>query len=254
MKQTKLYIYGKHAVREALLHAPNAVLKVFFEPRAADSELQKFIKNSGVATGAFNEGKNKADLRSGAPHQDVIGQISAHQLLVPFQQFTDALAPAAGTSLVLLNGVQDPHNVGAIIRSAAGFGASGVLMPQHSQAPVTGTVLKVSAGMAFRIPLVQVDDMLAAISMLKKKGFKIYALAGGGSRAITQEKFDAPALFIMGNEAQGVPPHIRALCDAVLSIPMSPRAESLNVAASAAIALYAWSVQHPVALLHNNKK
>ena len=149
---------------------------------------------------------------------------------------------------MLLNGVQDPHNVGAIIRSAAGFGAAGVLLPEKEQAPITGTVLKVSAGMAFRIALVTVSDIYATIHDLKRRGFKIYAMAGGGASNITQEQFTSPALFILGNEAKGIVPGIRALCDKVLSIPISPRAESLNVAASSAVAMYAWSTQHPEAL------
>ncbi len=248
MKQTKIYIYGKHALTEALLHAPQSLLKVFFEPRGVDAELKKLIKDSGIPTGTFGQGRSKADLKSGAPHQDVIGQVSLHQLVTPYQKFAETLKAHANTSLVLLNGVQDPHNVGALIRSAAGFGAAGVLLPEKDQSPVTGTVLKVSAGMAFRIPLVSVTDLHATIRDLKKRGFKVYALAGEGSSNISNERFDAPALFILGNEAKGVGQNIRQYCDKVLSIPISPRAESLNVAASGAVAMYAWSAQHPDAL------
>jgi 23S rRNA (guanosine2251-2'-O)-methyltransferase len=248
MKQSKLYIYGKHALFEALLHAPKALLKVYFEPRSVDAKFKKIIKDSGVATAPFGEGRAKADLRSGAAHQDIIGQVSLHQLTVPYQKFSETLSSTPHTALVLLNGVQDPHNVGALIRSAAGFGAAGVLLPEKEQAPVTGVVLKVSAGMAFRIPLVAVSDLYATIHDLKKRGFKIYALAGGGAHSITTEQFTSPSLFILGNEAKGVVPGIRALCDTVLSIPISVRAESLNVAASGAVAMYAWSAQHPEAL------
>ena len=248
MKQTKLYVYGAHALWEALMHAPRSLLKIYFDPRSVDARFKKLIKDSGVPTAPFGEGRAKADLRSGAPHQHIIGQISLHQLTLPYKTFSETLAAAPRTSLVLLNGVQDPHNVGAIIRSAAGFGAAGVLLPEHEQAPVTGTVLKVSAGMAFRIPLVTVSDMHATIRDLKKRGFKIYALAGGGSNPLTEEQFTSPALFIVGNEAKGIAPHIRALCDKILSIPISARAESLNVAAASAVALYAWSAQHPESL------
>lgn len=248
MKQTKLYIYGKHALWEALLYAPHSLLKVYFDPREVDAKFKKLIKDSGVATGAFNEGKNRADMKSGAPHQDIIGQVSLHQLVTPYQKFAETLTATPNTSLVLLNGVQDPHNVGAIIRSAAGFGATAVLLPEKEQAPITGTVLKVSSGMAFRIPLLAVSDLHATIRDLKKKGFKIYALAGGTPDSIVGETFNAPTLFILGNEAKGIAPAIRALCDKVLSIPISPRAESLNVAASSAVAMYAWSAQHPEAL------
>ena len=123
-----------------------------------------------------------------------------------------------------------------------------MLLPEKEQSPDTNTVLKVSAGMAFRIPLVTVTDLYATIRDLKKRGFKVYALAGEGKSNIANESFASPTLFILGNEAKGIAPGIRALCDNVLSIPMSPRAESLNVAASGAVAMYAWSTKHPEAL------
>lgn len=248
MKQTKIYIYGKHALWEALVHAPKSLLKVYFEPRSIDAKFKKVIKDSGVSTASFGEGRGKADMHSGAAHQDIIGQVSLHQLTIPYQKFAETLLTTPHSSLVLLNGVQDPHNVGAIIRSAAGFGAAGVLLPEREQAPVTGTVLKVSAGMAFRIPLITVSDLFATIRDLKKRGFKVYAMAGGGTSSLVEEKFASPSLFILGNEAKGVAPGIRALCDKVLSIPISARAESLNVAASSAVAMYAWSTQHQEAL------
>jgi len=248
MKQTKLYIYGKHALWEAITHAPKALLKVYFDPKALDAQFKKAIKESGIPTAPFNDGRSRADLKSGAADQGIIGQVSLHQLVTPFQKFAEDMKATPNTSLVLLNGVQDPHNVGAIIRSSVGFGATAILLPEKEQAPITGTVLKVSSGMAFRIPLLTVTDLFATISSLKKKGFKIYALAGEGAESIVGEQFTSPTLFILGNEAKGVSPGLRQLCDKVLSIPISPRAESLNVAASSAVAMYAWSAQHPEAL------
>jgi len=248
MKQSKVYTYGKHALVEALAHAPHAVLKVFAEPKALDKELRATIERAGVAVAPLSQGVSRADLKSGASHQGVVGQISLFNLLRPYQKFIETLSAAPSTSLVLLAGLEDPHNVGAIIRSAAGFGAAGVLMPEHGQAPVTGTVLKVSAGMAFRVPLVAVADLQHTISDLKKHGFKVYGLAGEGVRSIAEEAFEGPAVFVLGNEAEGLPKHIRELCDIVLSISMHPRCESLNVAAAAAATLFAWSTKHPEAL------
>lgn len=248
MKHNKIYIYGKHALEEALAHAPQAILKVFLEPKAADAQLQKIIQHTGIPTAPLLQGMQRSDMRSGTAHQGIIAQLSVHQLVVPYEQFVGTLAPTPNTALVLLCGVQDPHNTGAIIRSAAGFGAAGVLMPGRGQAPVTGAVVKVSAGMAFRIPLVAIEDIYKTISDLKKRGFRVYALTGEGSRSVAQESFDAPAVFVFGNESDGIPPAMRAVCDAVLSVPTNPRCESLNVAASAAVALFAWSVRHPKAL------
>lgn len=248
MKQNKIYTYGKHALMEALQHAPRAVLKVFFDPKALDKELRGLIDLSNVPTAKLAEGQARADMQSGAAHQGIIGQISVFNLVTPYLTFAKNLQPTPHTALILLNGVQDPHNVGAIIRTSAGFGVAGVLLPEKNQASVTGAVLKVSAGMAFRIPLVTVGDVFQTIKDLKARGFTVYGLAGESRDKITQAKFDAPALFILGNEGEGIPLAMRQVCDAILSIPINPQCESLNVAASASALLFAWSSQHPEAL------
>ena len=151
-------------------------------------------------------------------------------------------------SLVILGEVQDPHNVGAIIRSAAAFGASGVLIPERRQAPITPVVLSASAGAAWDIPLVSVGNVNQAIRTLKERGFWTYGLAGDGANPLGKERFDAPAAFVLGNEGEGLREKTREHCDIVLSIPQSTRVESLNVSNAAAVALYAWSAQHPEAL------
>lgn len=248
MKQNKIYTYGTHALEEALRFAPHALLKVYIERSSADKKLLREIEASGVATAKLGEGTARADLRAGASHQGVIGQISLHALMTPYQKFIDSVEAVPATSLVLLCGVEDPHNTGAIIRSAAAFGARGILLPQKGQAPVTGTVLKVSAGMAFRVPLVPVEQISSAIRDLKKKGFKVYGLSGQSAESVSKVQFLEPALFVFGNEGQGIPREVMSLCDAILAVPMHPQCESLNVAAAAATVLFAWSSRHPEAL------
>jgi len=248
MKQNKVYTYGKHALAEALAYAPRAVLKVFADPKELDKDLRALVARAGVTVAPLASGVARADMKSGAAHQGIVGQISLFNLLVPYSKFVENLQPTPATSLVLLAGLEDPHNVGTIIRSAAGFGATAVLIPEKNQAPVTSTVLKVSAGMAFRIPLVTVSDIEQTLVDLKKRGVKVYGLAGEGKSSITEAPFAEPALFVLGNEGAGLSNQVRKLCDTTLSVPMHPRCESLNVAASAAATLYEWSTKHPEAL------
>jgi 23S rRNA (guanosine2251-2'-O)-methyltransferase len=243
MKQSKVFTYGRHALSEALKYAPQSVTKVYLDNKQVDTKLRGQIDRLGIPVAKLSEGMARSDMKSGAAHQGIIGSVSIAQLMVPWQKFLDTLQARPGVALVLLNGVQDPHNAGAIIRSAAGFGASAVILPERGNASITGAVLKVSSGMAFRIPLVQAASAKQAAVELKKKGFKVYSLAGEGALPIGKEEFREPAVFILGNEAGGVEGEVRALSDKVLSIPMDPRCESLNVAAAAAVALYAWRVK-----------
>jgi 23S rRNA (guanosine2251-2'-O)-methyltransferase len=248
MKAPKIYIYGKHAVGEALRFAPQVVRKIHLAPQMDDRELRVLIKERGIETESLDERKATSQVERNAPHQGIIALISLGGLVAPFEKFLETFEPTKNTCLVFMSEVQDPHNVGAIIRSAAAFGASAVLMPTRGQSPVTGVVVKTSAGMAFRIPLIEVENTQQAIAQLKKKGVKVFGLAGEGKESIAEKKFDEPTMFVLGNEGQGIAPAARALCDTLLSIPMSPRAESLNVSVSSAVALYAWSAQHKEAL------
>ncbi len=242
--QSKIYIYGKHAVGEALAHAPHIVRKLFLAPQMEDKALRQLINRSGIPAEKLDPRKVTSQVEGGAPHQGVVALVSLPGLLVPFENFIDEYPVTPDTLLVLLSEVQDPHNVGAVIRSAAAFGAAAVLMPTHKQSPVTGAAIKASAGMAFRIPLIALPNMQQAIAQLKKKGVRVHGLASEGSRSIADEPFDAPTLLVMGNEAEGLAPAARALCDQMLSIPIDKRCESLNVAASAAVALYEWNRKH----------
>ncbi|MDB5224579.1 MAG: rRNA ((2251)-2-O)-methyltransferase RlmB [Candidatus Adlerbacteria bacterium] len=248
MKHNKIFIYGKHAVSEALEHTPKAVTRIFKVPKIDDANLNHLIKESGVQVSPFTEGAARSDMKKDTAHQGVIAQLSLVDLVTPFDRFMEKLTIGPDTVLVLMAGVTDPHNVGAIIRTAAGFGAVAVLMPDSNQAPISGTVVKVSAGMAFRIGLVNIPPVDATISQLKKKGFKIYGLAGEGKAVITDEDFPGPTVIVVGNEAQGLSSEIRKTCDQVLSIPIHPQCESLNVAAATAVALYSWSTHHKPAL------
>ncbi len=168
--------------------------------------------------------------------------------LLSLEDFLAACAIGPHTALVVLGEVQDPHNIGAIIRSAAAFGASGVVLPERRQAPITEVVVNASAGAVYDIPLIEIGNVNQCLRTLKEKGFWIYGLAGDGKNALPTERFDAPAVFVVGNEGEGLRQKTREQCDVILSIPMGPKIESLNVSNAAAVALFAWSVQHSEAL------
>ena len=246
MQREKVYIYGKHALTEALSNTPHIIKKVFAAEGALDPSTVRLLKEKNISLSPLKgEAQN---VSKDASHQGVIVTIDPTDLLLDLKTFLATLDMSANPSLVLLDEVQDPHNVGAIIRSAAAFGASAVLIPQVNQAQVTGAVVKTSAGMAFRIPLVSIGNVNQTLGILKEKRFWAYGLAMEGSKELGQEKFDAPAVFVIGNEGEGIHKRTLELCDVTLNIPMHSRTESLNAAVSAAIVLYEWSQQHRDAL------
>lgn len=244
----KTYIYGKHALEEALLNNSKSIEKIYLASYFNDPKLEEIIKDSKILFQKLLPNKLPPDVDEEASHQGVFATLSLSKLLRPYKEFAENLDITPNTCLVLLGELQDPQNVGAVIRSAAAFGVAGVLIPEHNQAPVTGTVVKVSAGMAFRIPLISVPNVNTVVRDLKDKGFWVFGLDGEAKQKITQEKFDAPTLFILGNESKGIREKTRDLCDTLVSIPLNSKCESLNAAASAAVALYAWSSKHPEAL------
>lgn len=247
MNQSSIYVYGKHALKEALKASPKSVERVYLVSRD-DAQLLDLIRKAGapitiVTNKSFPRGMDKE-----ANHQGVIGEVNTKKVITSYADFISSLKVTPDTCLVLLNELQDPHNVGAIIRSAAAFGVAGILIPPHNQAPITGTVAKVSAGMAFRVPLVSIGNVNTTIADLKNQGFWIYGLDEEGSSSIHSEAFDTPTVFVLGNEARGIREKTKEHCDIMLQIPMAPDCESLNVAASAAVVLYDWSRKHPGAL------
>lgn len=244
----KVYIYGRHALTEALTSAPHAIRKVFLASDLSDAALRALIERHNIPVAPLATGQGKELAGRDAVHQGIIAVMDPSALLISLDDLLAGLDMHKNPSLAILGEVQDPHNVGAIIRSAAAFGISGVLIPEHHQAGITGAVVKTSAGMAFRVPLVAIGNVNTTIDVLKKKGFWIYGLAMDGTTALGAESFDAPSAFVVGNEGAGIREKTLEACDVTLSIPMNPRTESLNAAVSAAIVFYEWSRKHPEAL------
>lgn len=244
MSKELTYIYGTHAVNEALRKRADVVSVVYAKEELLTDPKFRASAERAARVLPLDEKRLPHGISRDAAHQGVIAGIDHDALLVSYKDFLKDVAPAADTAYVVLGEVHDPHNVGAIIRSAAAFGAAAVLIPEHRQAPVTGTVIKVSAGMAFSIPLVSLTNVNRALMDLKDRGCWVYGLDSEGDTALTAEQFTKPSVFVVGNEGTGMRQKTREHCDTVLSIPMHPRAESLNASVSAAVTLYAWSAQH----------
>ena len=158
----------------------------------------------------------------------------------PFDQVLERAAAKTGPSLLIgLDGVTDPHNLGAIVRSAAAFGADGVIIPERRNAAMTGSAWKASAGAAARMPISQVTNLVRSIEDAKKGGFFVVGLAADGDEELPQFSLTKESVYlIVGSEGKGLSRLVREKCDLVLSIPMTSDVESLNASVATAIVMH----------------
>jgi 23S rRNA (guanosine2251-2'-O)-methyltransferase len=172
---------------------------------------------------------------NGAAHQGVLAFGAA-------QRYAELDQVVVGAQLlVLLDGVEDPHNLGAILRTAHAAGASAVLVPDRRAAGLTETVAKAAAGALEHLPVVRIGNVTQTLEALKAKGFWIYGLDERGTELYSQVDFARPTVIVLGGEGQGLHQLVKKHCDVLLRIPMSGAISSLNVSVAAGIVLFEWN-------------
>lgn len=250
-KPSKIYIYGRHSLYEALENAPRSIKTLYLADAKKEAKLVSLADKANVLVKQLGT-KESASVGKDSAHQGVIGVLNSDALFASLEEFLGSLDITKNPGVAVCAEIGDPHNLGAIVRSAAALGLSGVIIPGKKQVPITAAVVKTSVGMVFRVPLIKVNSIKETLRTLKEKSFKIYGLDMKGEK-LTVTKFTGPSAFVLGNEGFGVPDNIKNSCDTTLSIPMHKRAESLNVAASAAIVFYEWSRQNTSFISLTNK-
>ncbi len=229
---------GPHACEEALARGELRDLWVAEGVWGRVAALREAARAAGAVV--RREPMDALDRRAnGQRHQGVLGEGSAFAY-ADFNGILAAVRSKGAKALVLaLDGVTDPHNLGAILRSAAAAGVDGVVLPERRSAQVNETVVRASAGTAGRVPVARVVNLGRALDDLKDAGAWLYGLAAGaGSVDYLSETFDRATVLVMGAEGEGLHQKIAERCDLRLSIPMPGQVESLNVSAAAAVALF----------------
>ena len=229
---------GPHACEEAL--ARGELHSVWIAPAAFGRVARLVSEARAAGVVVHREPMESLDRRSeGLRHQGVLGEGGAFAY-ASFEEVAACVKAKGDAALVLaLDGVTDPHNLGAVLRSAAGAAVDGVLLPERRSAQVNETVIRASAGTAGRVPVCRVVNLGRALDDLKEVGAWIYGLAAGeGSHSYLDESFDRATVLVLGAEGEGLHLKIRERCDALLHIPMPGGIESLNVSAAAAVALF----------------
>lgn len=231
-------IVGRNPVVEAL-RAGVAVKRVMVA-RGIDidervTEIMELARESRIEVIEVN----RKELDPYPAHQGVALKVAPYK----FRPLNEVLQKVSGVPLIVaLDGVTDPRNLGAIIRSACAFGAHAVVIPDRRAAGMTAVAWKASAGAAARTPVVQIKNMTATIHDLQSEGYFVVGLDAGGDVSLSQMAVaDEPLMIVIGGEGKGLSRLVRESCDLVVSIPISSSMESLNASVAAAIALYSVS-------------
>ena len=239
----KRFVYGVNPVLEALRAHPDEVARVLVE-RGKDGRLSSGAQRVAEAAGALGvrvediATKELLQRARGGVHQGVGAEMAEFQYLELDDLLQSVRALGGPAFLLVLDGVTDPQNFGALIRSAHALGAQGVIVPKDRAAGVTPTVTKAAAGALEHCPVARVTNLSRAIERLKEENIWTIALAAEGDSELSDIDLSTSTALVMGSEGGGVRPLVRKTCDHVARIPMAGKVGSLNVSAAGAIALY----------------
>jgi 23S rRNA (guanosine2251-2'-O)-methyltransferase len=236
------WVAGRNAVVEALrAHVPVTTLYVA-EGAERDGRLREIFRVAADRGLALMEvGRHELDRLTGdAVHQGVAARIPAYEYADPADLLEAAAAAGEPPLVVALDSVTDPRNLGAIVRSAAGFGAHGVLIPERRSAGMTAAAWKTSAGAAARTPVAQAVNLTRQLKAYQQEGCMVVGLAADGEVSLRElELADGPLVLVVGSEGKGLSRLVAETCDQLVSIPMASSLESLNAGVAASVALYA---------------
>ena len=233
------FVYGVNPVLEALKAHPRDVVRVVVErgregrrseggERAAQEAARAGVRVDDVPRGDLSRRSR------GGVHQGVGAELVEFR----YVELEDVFELPGPAFLLVLDGVTDPQNLGALVRSAHALGAQAVVVPKDRAAGITPAAFKAAAGALEHCPIARVTNLSRALEQMKEQGIWTVALAAGGDKSLAEIDLSAPTALVLGSEGAGVRPLVRKTCDHVARIPMEGEVGSLNVAAAGAVALY----------------
>lgn len=239
--KTLRWIGGTHVVEETLRSKPQSVKELWIEHRAKNPAIAEVIRSAraaGINVQFMSRGEIDRAV-GGGRHQGMAIKV-CEELGSGFDDYLKGLSEEdkRGLVLVALDQIQDPHNLGAIARSAANLGAAGLIMPERRSSPLSAVAIQASAGAIQKIKIFKVVNLAQALERCKQAGFWIYGADAGG-RALWETALNTPLVLIIGSEGYGMRPLIATACDEVVKIPQSSQGvESLNASCAASVLLY----------------
>ena len=234
------WVWGKHSVFETLI-GERPINRIWCTSDIFSSDkfyiLLKELKSKGVLIEEVSWNR-LSQLTFGASHQGVALQLACSNTISLEKLIEFSVKNSANPILLALDGITDPHNVGAIIRSAEAFDCKGIIIPQRRSAGLTGTVAKVAAGALEHLSVCRVVNLNRALEELKKNGFLVVGLSGNAQLSISKFDEKTPLVVIVGAENKGISLLTQKKCDFLLKIPLKGKSSSLNASVAAAISLF----------------
>ncbi|EOY4516964.1 23S rRNA (guanosine(2251)-2'-O)-methyltransferase RlmB [Vibrio vulnificus] len=233
------FIYGIHAVRAVLDKEPERFIEAYVLKGRQDDRLMPILNELQMVGVSLQQMTRKTldDKVHGANHQGIIARVKPAKQLNE-NDLDDILAKHASPLLLILDGVTDPHNLGACLRNADAAGVAAVIVPKDKSAPMTATVSKVACGAAETVPLVRVTNLARTMRHLQEQGIWIVGTAGEATHDIYQAKLTGSLAIVMGAEGDGMRRLTRETCDDLIKIPMAGAVSSLNVSVASGICLF----------------
>jgi 23S rRNA (guanosine2251-2'-O)-methyltransferase len=243
MSRAEPVTYGIHAVRVLLMRSPRRLKRLLLRARRDDrrlGELRTLAERAGIPVAAAEEAELVA-LSGDGRHQGAVAVLATEPAGAadPETRLEEALAAASGPPLLLvLDGVQDPHNLGACLRTADAAGVCAVIAPRDRAASLTAVARKVAAGAAESVPFIAVVNLAGTLRVLKEHGIWLIGTDDRAPSSIFEAELAGPTALVLGSEGTGLRRLTRECCDHLVAIPMAGAVESLNVSVAAGVVLY----------------
>ncbi len=238
---TPKVLFGFHAVGVRLKTAPASIIEVYVDPTRRDARMKQFLSRAAEAGVRVIEadGPRLIKLTGGAGHQGVAARVQAVEGVRTLDELLDDLQEQGTVPLLLvLDGVTDPHNLGACLRVADGAGAHAVIAPKDHAAGINATVAKVASGAAETVPYFMVTNLARTLNELKERSIWVTGTSDDAERTLYDVDFKGPTALVLGAEGAGMRQLTRKTCDQLVRIPMMGAVESLNVSVASGVCLY----------------
>jgi 23S rRNA (guanosine2251-2'-O)-methyltransferase len=231
-------LFGFHAVGVRLKTAPQSIVEIYFEPTRRDSRMRQFlerVREAGVRL-IEADGLRLSKLAGSHGHQGVAARVAVLPQITSLDDLLDQITEPP--LLLVLDGITDPHNLGACLRVADGAGAHAVIAPKDHAAGINATVAKVASGAAETMPYFMVTNLARTLGELKERNIWCIGTSDDAPKTLYQVDLKTPTALVLGAEGDGMRQLTRKTCDELISIPMHGAVESLNVSVASGVCLY----------------